>query len=121
MLNRITYFVRKTCIRNVKLTKALAITVMTGSLIVGCAESRTNLSEVNIQNNSVEDKANQNQNISFLAFGDGGYHHDYPKIKHIKNPRNKAEFIAKERDDWLEDYRPLAEFDHAPFICLSEY
>ncbi|WDE09831.1 metallophosphoesterase [Thalassomonas haliotis] len=53
-------------------------------------------------------------NISFLAFGDGGYHVDYPKLKHIQQPRNKAEFIAKEKQDWLEEHRPLAEFDHAP-------
>ncbi|QBG36113.1 metallophosphoesterase [Litorilituus sediminis] len=54
------------------------------------------------------------QNIHFLAFGDGGYHVDYPKTKHINNPLNKAEFIEKEKQDWLEDYRPMAEFDHAP-------
>ncbi|GHB66219.1 hypothetical protein GCM10008107_14210 [Psychrosphaera saromensis] len=54
------------------------------------------------------------KNIEFLAFGDGGYHPDYPKKKHIKNPRNKEEFIAKEKEDWLEDYRPIEEFDHAP-------
>ncbi|MFC0119849.1 metallophosphoesterase [Pseudoalteromonas xiamenensis] len=53
-------------------------------------------------------------NISFLAFGDGGYHPDYPKTKHIKNPRDKDAFIAAEKKDWLEDNRPLAEFDHAP-------
>lgn len=52
--------------------------------------------------------------ISFLAFGDGGYHTDYPKAKHIKHPRNKAQLIAKEKQDWLEDHRPLAEFEHAP-------
>ncbi len=52
--------------------------------------------------------------IAFLAFGDGGYHVDYPKIKHLKNPKNKQQFIAAELNDWLEDYRPRAEFDHAP-------
>lgn len=116
MLNKITYLVRKTCTINVKLTRVLAATVMTGSLIVGCAETsiNANLSEANVQNNGVKDKTRENQNISFLAFGDGGYHHDYPKIKHIKNPKNKAEFIAKEKEDWLEDYRPLEEFDHVP-------
>ncbi|MFC3032668.1 metallophosphoesterase [Pseudoalteromonas fenneropenaei] len=52
--------------------------------------------------------------ISFLAFGDGGYHPDYPKTKHIKNPRNEAAFIAAERQDWLADHRPASEFDHTP-------
>jgi hypothetical protein len=57
---------------------------------------------------------NSNQTINFLAFGDGGYSVDYPKKKHIDEPRNKAEFIEKEKSDWLEDYRPLVEFNHAP-------
>lgn len=52
--------------------------------------------------------------IEFLAFGDGGYSVDYPKTKHIKNPRNKRQFIEKEKQDWLEDFRPIEEFDHAP-------
>ncbi len=54
------------------------------------------------------------ESISFLAFGDGGYHPDYPKIKHIKKPKNKEQFIKKEREDWLEDHRPIEEFNHAP-------
>lgn len=58
--------------------------------------------------------------ISFLAFGDGGYHTDYPKAKHIKHPRNKAQLIAKEKQDWLEDHRPLAEFNHAPIYVYPE-
>jgi hypothetical protein len=53
-------------------------------------------------------------NISFLAFGDGGYHPNYPKIKHLKKPKNKAQFIKNELEDWLEDHRPVAEFNHAP-------
>lgn len=55
-----------------------------------------------------------NHTINFLAFGDGGYSVEYPKQKHIDKPRNKAEFIAQEKSDWLEDYRPIEEFDHAP-------
>ncbi|MEJ6475210.1 metallophosphoesterase [Pseudoalteromonas piscicida] len=54
------------------------------------------------------------ENINFLAFGDGGYHPDYPKTKHIKSPKNKAEFIAAEKADWLEEHRPIEEFNHAP-------
>lgn len=63
---------------------------------------------------STNTESKPSRNISFLAFGDGGYHFDYPKIKHIRNPRNKTEFVAKEKQDWLEDGRPLAEFDHTP-------
>ncbi|RXF01202.1 metallophosphoesterase [Pseudoalteromonas sp. PS5] len=53
-------------------------------------------------------------NINFLAFGDGGYHPDYPKAKHIHSPKTKAEFIAAEKADWLAEHRPIAEFNHAP-------
>ncbi|KZX02001.1 serine/threonine protein phosphatase [Pseudoalteromonas luteoviolacea] len=55
-----------------------------------------------------------NDTISFLAFGDGGYHPDYPKTKHIKKPKNKAQFIATEKAEWLEENRPIDEFNHAP-------
>ncbi|OUL57945.1 metallophosphoesterase [Pseudoalteromonas ulvae] len=53
-------------------------------------------------------------NLGFLAFGDGGYHVDYPKKKHIDHPLSRDAFIEKEKQDWLEDHRPIAEFDHAP-------
>ncbi|KAA1159834.1 serine/threonine protein phosphatase [Pseudoalteromonas fuliginea] len=63
---------------------------------------------------SAQAEKTPSKNINFIAFGDGGYHVDYPKKKQIKNPKNKTEFIAKELQDWLEDYRPRKEFDHAP-------
>lgn len=56
----------------------------------------------------------QQQNIAFLAFGDGGYHVDYPKQKHIDKPKTKTEFIAAEKADWLAEHRPIDEFGHAP-------
>lgn len=52
--------------------------------------------------------------ISFLAFGDGGYHPDYPKQKHIDKPKTKTEFIAAEKADWQEEHRPMSDFGHAP-------
>lgn len=58
--------------------------------------------------------AHSNERISFLAFGDGGYHPDYPKQKHLSKPKTKAEFIAAEKKDWLEEHRPIEEFGHAP-------
>ena len=63
---------------------------------------------------SVQAEKKPSQDISFIAFGDGGYNVNYPKAKHLKKPKNKTKFIAKELKDWLEDYRPRAEFDHAP-------
>ena len=55
-----------------------------------------------------------NKPIHFLAFGDGGYHVDYPKTKHIKKPKNRQQFLAAEVQDWLEDHRAIDDFDHAP-------
>ena len=50
----------------------------------------------------------------FIAFGDGGYNVDYPKNSVLKKPKTKAEFIAAEKKDWLDEYRPIEEFNHAP-------
>ena len=55
--------------------------------------SKSELSKTESSNS--ESIKEQDNNISFLAFGDGGYHPDYPKLKHIKNPKNKAQFIKK--------------------------
>ncbi|WP_125559593.1 metallophosphoesterase [Pseudoalteromonas rubra] len=59
-------------------------------------------------------------NVSFLAFGDGGYHPDYPKEKHIQKPKNKTQFIAAEKADWIEEHRPLNEFNHAPIYIYPD-
>ena len=82
--------------------KKLAVTVTVLSLL-GCTNQRSD-----------EPVTPSAQSLSFLAFGDGGYHVDYPKKKHIDHPLSRDAFIAKEQQDWLEDHRPLAEFDHAP-------
>lgn len=76
-------------------------------LTISCAKPVTS-------NKTQDEHIDIPQNISFLALGDGGYNINYPKIKHLKKPRNKADFLAKETQDWLDDYRPIAEFDHAP-------
>lgn len=55
-----------------------------------------------------------NDNIAFLAFGDGGYNVDYPKQDDILEALDKDGFIAKERADWLEEFRPIEEFDYPP-------
>ena len=60
------------------------------------------------------DTKKQANNIDFLAFGDGGYHVNYPKIKHIKNPRNPTDFVKNLKEDWISDHRPVEEFDHSP-------
>lgn len=73
------------------------------------ATSQPNNTESNLAKIPASD-----QDIAFIAFGDGGYHVNYPKQKHLDNPKTKAEFIAAEKADWLEDFRPMSEFDHAP-------
>lgn len=50
------------------------------------------------------------QPMSFLAFGDHGYHFDYMDPEDIEPPRNLEEAIAFEREEWREDKRPPAEF-----------
>lgn len=88
-----------------KLVKTLSLTLIAIGVLAGCdaGESESN-----------------SKNINFLAFGDGGYSVHYPKKKHIKKPRNKVEFIAKEKSDWLEDYRPIEEFNHAPIYVYPK-
>ena len=66
---------------------------------------------------STLDVKNDNK-ISFLAFGDGGYNIAYPKEKHLKKPLTIEQFIEKEKLDWQEDYRPMSEFDHAPLTTF---
>lgn len=75
------------------------------ALIIIACTSTEHQSQTAISNKQV---------TSFLAFGDGGYSVDYPKMKHINNPKSKSEFIQAEREDWLAEYRPIEEFDHAP-------
>ncbi|WP_426358088.1 metallophosphoesterase [Pseudocolwellia sp. HL-MZ19] len=81
---------------------------------MACSQLSTTDKQTTQADLSDKSSSGKSVNISFLAFGDGGYHPDYPKIKHIKKPRNKEQFIEKEREDWLEDFRPIEEFDHAP-------
>jgi hypothetical protein len=89
----------------------VTLSLLSLGIIASCSSSK--LIEKSESNNT-HTNTNTHKNINFLAFGDGGYHVDYPKEKSIKQPQNKAEFIAQEKEDWLADYRPEDEFDHAP-------
>jgi hypothetical protein len=93
--------------------------IITATLILTSAcQSSSDATAANKSTKSV--LKSTEQQVSFLAFGDGGYSVDYPKRKHIEQPRNKAQFIEKEKTDWLEDHRPLEEFDHAPVYVYPE-
>lgn len=99
--------------------KLIKYSLITTSILltVACQQVNTQSTLANQAENNLHKSS---ENINFLAFGDGGYSVDYPKKKHIENPRNKAQFIEKEKQDWLEDYRPMAEFDHAPIHVYPE-
>jgi hypothetical protein len=56
----------------------------------------------------------------FLAFGDSGYHHDYPEFDHDPVPRTFDAYVESERREWLEDKRPPAEFRPVPAHVLPE-
>jgi len=84
----------------------IIFTLLTSCLLIASCSNE-------IENNVVKNKT-QTKNINFLAFGDGGYHIDYPKAKLLKKPRTPKEFVKKLKDDWIEEYRPISEFDHAP-------
>jgi len=91
---------------------ALAAVACTHSESVQVSAKKTQYISLNAPHNVTVKDSNK---IAFLAFGDGGYSVHYPKAKHIKKPKNRQQFIQKEIDDWQEDYRPMSEFDHAPF------
>jgi len=65
-------------------------------------------------NKEIKHTEKLNNNINFLAFGDGGYHVNYPKAKYITNPSNPEEFVKKLKKKWIKDHRPIEEFKHAP-------
>jgi len=100
---------------SVLLSSSLTVLALSGLLTVSSCSQNVGIKEKNSQQKqTLSEVENTNVNISFLAFGDGGYHVDYPKKKVIKQPKNPAELVAKAKRKWLENGRPLAEFDHAP-------
>ena len=48
--------------------------------------------------------------VDFVVFGDSGYHFDFMDPEELKVPLNGREFVIQELDDWLEDSRPIEEF-----------
>ena len=56
--------------------------------------------------------------VTLLVFGDGGYHYDHLEKKVYEKVVTEEQFMAKERKDWVEERRPIAEFDHPPMYRL---
>ena len=50
----------------------------------------------------------------FLAFGDSGYHYDYLEADDGAGILTPEAYVAHEREEWIEDKRPIAEFAYAP-------
>ena len=50
----------------------------------------------------------------FLAFGDSGYHYDYLEPDDGAGILTPEAYLAHEREEWIEDKRPIDEFDAAP-------
>lgn len=97
--------------------KTILYVALTACLVtLGCSLQHSEEGAINTTTSDIESV----HNIEFLAFGDGGYNVEYPKKKHITHPKNKQQFIAAELKDWLEDYRPRDEFDHAPIYVYPD-
>lgn len=56
--------------------------------------------------------------VSFLAFGDSGYHYDYLKTSVIENPLTLDEFKQDKLASWLEKTFPLNEFILPPIYQI---
>ena len=58
--------------------------------------------------------------IRFLALGDSGYHYDYHPTVAGKGPATFEAFVEEERQDWLADKRPPAEFAPPPAYRMPD-
>lgn len=56
--------------------------------------------------------------VTILVFGDGGYHYDHLDKKVYDKVVTEEQFMAKERKDWVEERRPIEEFDYPPMYRL---
>ena len=56
--------------------------------------------------------------VTLLVFGDTGYHYDYLEKEDYAAVVTEAQFLAKERQDWIEDKRPIEELDFPPMYKL---
>ncbi|HEB96979.1 MAG TPA: hypothetical protein ENI96_11185, partial [Sedimenticola thiotaurini] len=54
------------------------------------------------------------EGVSFLAFGDSGYHYDYLKKKVRQNPLTVEGYLAARRKKWIGKQLPQEEFEAPP-------
>lgn len=67
---------------------------------------------------TVHESAAPAKPVTLLVFGDGGYHYDHLEKKVYEKVVTEAQFLAKERKDWVEERRPPEEFDSPPTYQL---
>jgi tartrate-resistant acid phosphatase type 5 len=58
--------------------------------------------------------------VTLLAFGDTGYHYDYLEKKDYEKVVTEQRFLAKERQDWIDDKRPIEELAFPPMYRLPK-
>lgn len=56
--------------------------------------------------------------VTLLAFGDTGYHYDYLEKEDYETVLTEDQFLAKEKQDWIDDKRPIAELAYPPMYKL---
>ncbi len=56
--------------------------------------------------------------ITLLAFGDTGYHYDYLEKEDYETVVTEEQFLAKEKQDWIDDKRPIEELAYPPMYKL---
>lgn len=62
------------------------------------------------------------ETISFLAFGDSGYHMGYIDGEDYEKPyKSRAAFLEAFRAEWVEDKKPLRDFRLPPLYFHEEY
>jgi len=52
--------------------------------------------------------------VGILIFGDGGYHLNYPDQEDFVEMFSAEGFVEAERQDWIDDKRPMDEFEARP-------
>jgi tartrate-resistant acid phosphatase type 5 len=57
--------------------------------------------------------------LRFLVVGDTGYHYDYLSKKELAKNLTPELFLEEERTDWIEDKRPIADFEPPPMHTLA--
>jgi tartrate-resistant acid phosphatase type 5 len=84
----------------------LHATLLLGVLLAACATNR-------------EPAQTQFSTLSFLAFGDTGYHYDYLEPKVLDKALSPEQYLEGERKKWSGDKLPIEDFKPAPLHRLE--